>query len=226
MAVYGGPDMTTDGLVLHLDAANEKSYSGSGTTWYDLSNNSNNGTLINGTNYSSNNNGYFIFDGVDDWISINEPLITLSPNIWTVCFWINPNNQYSRFLTPNSNGIDQFLEYDNSNQRINVTITQSADVNGRVRYGTANTVPINLWSYFCLSINNLNIKIFANSILTNEYDESISIGNWSGIWRLGQRGNNTGWYSGNFANIMVFNRELSLQEIKKNYNALKGRYNL
>jgi hypothetical protein len=26
MAIYGGPDIITDGLVLHLDAANSKSY--------------------------------------------------------------------------------------------------------------------------------------------------------------------------------------------------------
>lgn len=30
MAIYGGPDIVTDGLVLHLDAANSKSYGGSG----------------------------------------------------------------------------------------------------------------------------------------------------------------------------------------------------
>jgi hypothetical protein len=224
MAIYGGPDIVTDGLVLHLDAANNKSYPGSGTIWYDLSNNSNNGSLVNGVSYSSNNKGSFVFDGVDDFININEPLINFSPNLWTMCLWMNPNNQYSRFLTPNSNGIDQWLEYDNSNQRVNVAITQSSDVNNRNRSGTSSTIPINNWSYFCLSINNLNIKIYANSLLTDEYNESISIGNWSGLWRLGQRGNNTSWYSGLFSNFMVFNKELSAEEIKKNYNALKGRF--
>ena len=39
MSVFGGPDIVTDGLVLHLDAANRKSYPGSGSTWYDLSEN-------------------------------------------------------------------------------------------------------------------------------------------------------------------------------------------
>ena len=32
-----GPRIVTDGLVLHLDAGNRKSYPGSGSTWYDLS---------------------------------------------------------------------------------------------------------------------------------------------------------------------------------------------
>jgi len=42
------PDIVTDGLVVCLDAADKKSYSGSGTTWYDRSGEDNDGTLING----------------------------------------------------------------------------------------------------------------------------------------------------------------------------------
>ena len=37
--------LNTDGLVLYLDAGNISSYSGSGTTWTDLSGNSNNGKI-------------------------------------------------------------------------------------------------------------------------------------------------------------------------------------
>jgi hypothetical protein len=37
MAVFAGPKIVENGLILYLDAANEKSYPGSGTTWFDLS---------------------------------------------------------------------------------------------------------------------------------------------------------------------------------------------
>ena len=37
MALAHSPRIVTDGLVLYLDAANTKSYSGSGTTWTDIS---------------------------------------------------------------------------------------------------------------------------------------------------------------------------------------------
>ena len=47
MATNYNPKIVTDGLVLCLDAANTKSYSGSGTTWTDISGKSNNGTLTN-----------------------------------------------------------------------------------------------------------------------------------------------------------------------------------
>jgi hypothetical protein len=226
MALSHSPQIVRDNLVLYLDAANIKSYPGSGITFFDLSINKNNATLLNGVAYSANNLGSLIFDGVDDFININQPAIQFSPNKWTVCFWIKPNNQTSRFLTPNSNGIDQYLTYNSTLQRIDVSVAQSADVNERTRAGTSNTIPIGVWSYFCISIDNLNIKIYANSILTNEYTETISIGNWSGAWRLGQRGNNTSWYSGEFSNFLVYNRQLSTQEIKQNFEALRRRYGI
>jgi hypothetical protein len=37
MAFNYSPKIVTDGLVLYLDAANPRSYPGTGTTWYDLS---------------------------------------------------------------------------------------------------------------------------------------------------------------------------------------------
>lgn len=48
MARSSGGKIVTDGLVLALDAGNDKSYPGTGTTWTDLSGNGNNGTLVNG----------------------------------------------------------------------------------------------------------------------------------------------------------------------------------
>jgi len=51
MGFSRGPKIVTDGLVLALDAANTKSYPGSGTTWNDLSGNGNTGTLNNGPTF-------------------------------------------------------------------------------------------------------------------------------------------------------------------------------
>jgi len=60
--------IVTDGLILNLDAGWYPSYSGSGTTWKDLSNNGNDGTLINGPTFNSLNGGYIVFDGASDYV--------------------------------------------------------------------------------------------------------------------------------------------------------------
>ena len=70
MATNGGPNIIEDGLVFAVDAANKKSYPGSGTTWIDLAG-SNNGTLTNGPTFDSGNGGSFDFDGADDSVPID-----------------------------------------------------------------------------------------------------------------------------------------------------------
>ncbi len=81
MSVYGGPDIVTNGLVLHLDAANSKSYLGSGTTWNDLSGNGNNATLTNGPSFSNSNRGSIVFDGTNDYAELNKTGIQIGiPN--------------------------------------------------------------------------------------------------------------------------------------------------
>ena len=81
MAFIHSPKIITDGLVLALDAANVKSYPGSGTSWNDLSGNNNTGTLTNGPTFDGGNGGSIVFDGVNDYIQFS----TVSAQ--TVCFW-------------------------------------------------------------------------------------------------------------------------------------------
>jgi len=92
MSVRGGPDIVENGLVLYLDAANRRSYPGSGTTWFDLSGNGNNGTLTNGPTFDSANGGSISFDGVNDYVTTPLTLgdIFASSNgleQLTMCYW-------------------------------------------------------------------------------------------------------------------------------------------
>jgi len=68
MSVVRGPKIVTDNLILCLNAADKKSYSGSGTTWHDRSGNDYDGTLTNGPTFSDANGGSIVFDGVDDYV--------------------------------------------------------------------------------------------------------------------------------------------------------------
>jgi hypothetical protein len=72
MGIAYNPRTITDGLVLCLDAANSKSYPGSGTTWTDLSGLGNTGTLVNGVGYSGDNLGSLSFDGSNDRVELSS----------------------------------------------------------------------------------------------------------------------------------------------------------
>lgn len=71
MAISRGPTIARSGLILSLDAADRNSYFSGSLTWKDLSGNGNNGTLVNGSSFDSNNGGSIVFDGVDDYVVLN-----------------------------------------------------------------------------------------------------------------------------------------------------------
>ena len=87
MAINVRPSIVTSGLVLNLDAANMKSYPRSGTTWRDLSGLGNNGTLTNGPTFNSQNGGSIVFDGVDDYASINNTIGNFGTSDFTINFF-------------------------------------------------------------------------------------------------------------------------------------------
>ena len=85
MALAHSPHIVRDCLVLYLDAANTKSYPGSGTAMTDMSGKGNHGTLTNGPTFSSDNNGSIVLDGTNDYIStINLSSFTT----FTIQMWI------------------------------------------------------------------------------------------------------------------------------------------
>ena len=66
MAIGYNPTILSNGIFLNYDAANTKSYSGTGTLWTSIAGVAIPGTLTNGPTYSSANSGNIVFDGVND----------------------------------------------------------------------------------------------------------------------------------------------------------------
>ena len=76
-------------LVLHLDAGNPASYSGSGATWNDLSGNGSNVTLSN-TTYNSANGGSIVFNSSTSFADFTANVG--SSNVVTVEMWVKTNS--------------------------------------------------------------------------------------------------------------------------------------
>ena len=76
MGVAGGAKLSKpSNLIFCYDAANPKSYAGSGTTAYDVIQQVV-ATVTNGATYSANNAGYFDFDGSNDYLAVGDtPLV-------------------------------------------------------------------------------------------------------------------------------------------------------
>jgi hypothetical protein len=222
MAPNYGPKIVKDGLVLCLDAANPRSYPGSGTTWSDLSGNGYDGTLVNGPLYSADNKGSLIFDGIDDYSTINE-IGQLTR--FTVNSWFKPTsypNDYASIITSvYTNGLVNFkIGYELGSQMFGGFF----DGSWRLTPGVNTT--LNTWQLVSFSYDGTNFQIYSNGISggSNTYVGTPNSGG-SGI-RIGRRWDLADYFIGNISQTSVYNRALLSAEIQQNFNALKGRYGL
>jgi hypothetical protein len=140
MGIAYNTSIVRDGLVLYLDAANKKSYSGTGTVWKDLSGQSNNGTLVNGVGYSSDNKGAMAFDGVDDYVDSGEASF-LGPSLsgLTVSCWIRIKTRKTAIIAENGDSFTTntfYIAQENANTlsflvcNNGSTAVQRADISG------------------------------------------------------------------------------------------------
>ena len=234
--MYYGPRIVSNGLVLCLDAANKRSYPGTGTTWTDLSGNGNNGTLTNGPTFNAGNMGSILYDGADDQIDCgNNSSLNISTNL-TLGIWVKFNS-----LSSDPNLISK--QWCSGNQ---FSYSWAVLSDGRIYYGfdsdgqcssitgeyTSTNIVCTTGIWYCLNIVHTSTSI-------NLYSNGISIpgtlaGSYGTIYtstvpvRLGVYRNLSGafanYLSGNISNVQIYNRALSATEVLQNYNAVKSRF--
>jgi hypothetical protein len=221
---FVGENIVTDGLILYLDAGYKSSYSGSGTTWNDVSGYGNNGTLTNGPTFNSSNGGAIEFDGVDD-----KALLFSNNNFPTsytkFCFFKlkNKNNYYN--LMSASSPVDHVLwvgTYATGVYRL------AGSNNGGNNYSEviiSDELYENVWYSAAITFDNntRQMRLYLNGILgSTATSTSISSG---GICKIGEHSSGQS-INGYVPIVMVYNRVLTASEILQNYNAQKGRYGL
>jgi hypothetical protein len=227
--MFYGPKIISNGLVLYLDAANNKSYPGSGTTWYDLSGNNYNGTLTNSPTFSSANGGSIVFDGTDDNIQLGNASTFLPTSAITLNCWAKTNTTTSYkklFVTINSGsgpsglqGLYWSLGSDGSYYFGVITNVGTVDVNQIVSLSTSK------YYNFTATYDGSTIKIYLNGSLLNSGSHSGTINN-GGIGRISGYDNNNESWNGNISTFSIYNRALTATEILQNYNATKTKFGI
>ena len=223
MASKGGPDIVENGLTLFLDASNIRSYPGSGTTWSDLSGNSNNGTLTNGPTFSAGNMGSIVFDGVDDYVGCgNNSSINLTSYI-TLSTWTKKAYGSSSSVAIDK-GRDNYgawsLFFDETANKVNfhcrISGTNSSVVSN-TSYGN------NIWTNITSIFTGTNLLIYINGKLDNTTTISGTIGTNAIDFSIGKANDGYNW-SGQIANVLMYNTALSATDVLQNYNATKSRF--
>ena len=233
MGLSHSPSIITQNLVLCLDAANTKSYPGSGTTWTDLSGGGNTGTLTNGPTYSSANGGSLVFDGVNDSVNISPTNFNLSE--FSINIWFKSSNVSSDYLRlihkADTTGSTKGFSIANSQTDGKlVFVYQPNYTTGEVLKRSTSLISNNIWYNVNMIYNSSSeIKIYFNGVENvGETSTSPDVGwvsNTGNFLSIGTRAGGTQLpYNGNIAQVSIYNRALSAAEIQQNYNATKSRY--
>jgi len=226
IAYYG--NIVTNGLVLDLDAAKRDSYSGTGTSWNDISGFQNNGTLVNGPTYSTSGAGSIVFDGVDDIVNFSSLRAYggTDPHNYTAWVKFNNGSSYKWILNNGASpggtsliiyGSKLGFFYNGGNAVVQATTT------------------LNTGTWYHLSVSYLGettVKMYVNGTLDatkNTLSPTAGVG--TSTWtstntnpRLGAWYNGSFPFNGSIATTQIYNRALSDAEVLQNYNATKGRY--
>jgi hypothetical protein len=232
MSISYNSSIVTNGLVLCLDAGNPRSYPGTGTNWFDVSGNNNTGALTNGPTYTSGVNGYFTFDGVNDYVLVNSSAsIPYGSAARTVSIWFYTNTTtwaadvnslffYGAGSTGNAFGID-FSTYPSMevftwggagrDLTFSTTYSQVGWKNITVTYDGSTTILIYETGVFTQT---LTLTAACNTTSSNVYIGALNPAVLSS------------YYDGNISQASIYNRALSAAEITQNFNALRGRYGL
>ena len=212
MGLNHSPSIVTNGLVLCLDAANPKSYPGTGTTLTNLIGLGNNATISGTVSYSSSNAGYLYADP-GNYIDIPINLGGAQPHtIFTIAGYNGANRQ--RITSTNSNNW-LLGHWGNSNHRHYAEGWISASSGGTTTddwgiHACTGDQSTDIWQYyengFLINSNSNGSKGPTNIRIGGIGSSETS--NWK--WSM----------------LLVYNRVLSASEIAQNFNALRGRYGI
>lgn len=231
------PQDLPEGVVLLLDAANTNSYPTTGTSWFDLSGDQNNGTLVNGPTFDSQYGGGLVFDGVDDYVSVPLTNLNYTPSdSFTMNVWAKGNSITGDLLAYRSasvfargsfvNAVGIYLSRSTSNvyywwvgsRAVSQIATEIPYTLGNIDNITYVYTPSFQYIYF-------NGNLFATQNVSSGVSGFFENSTYAfGINRT--LGGGSAWLNGSVYYATMYNRALSSSEILETYNTMTGRFNL
>jgi len=212
------------GIVRYFDAGATASYSGSGTTWTDMSNTSRIATLINGPTYSSSDGGSIDFDGTNDYANFNSTASLPTARLaGTIMAWAKTDSiasgdkiifSYGTSVTSQS----RFIGLSTSSF---VFGGFSDNITSSTLFATTNT-----WFHIAGIYDGTNASLYVNGVLIAGPTSKTSWNTGSQTAQIGRLPNGSGYWTGNISQLLVYNRAIAGNEVLNYFNMTRSRYNV
>ena len=224
--IHSASTIVTDGLTFCLDAANKRSYPGTGTVWTDIIG-SNIGTLNNGLTFDAANAGSLIFDGTDDYVGLSDSMIDPDQN-WTLSTFINRSvSQTSTIICGPSQSLQ--VRFDGSGYyegHIKILHSTLATVVTFTNFGPRGSVqrPLGVWYNITITKSSYTYSLYIDGEFNQSVTDGSSVTFNNDPNDIGRRVFGSEYLNGKLSNLFFYNRALNAAEILQNYEATKGRY--
>ena len=223
-----GEPVYDSNLKVYYNASDTNSYSGSGLTWFDLTDNNNDGSLGGGTSSEAptwNAGGYFDFDGSNDFVSIpstaTEPFEASARN-FTLSMWINRDSTgYTPLITKygtTTSTRSWYFQTNTSGQLEMRWWNGSSLITKTATSAIVNTTGV--WYHIALAVNATQMNFYTQGVLRNSVsgtvthrsggNEPINIGS--------QAEGRYNFVNGQISKVRMFDRALTGTEITALYN--------
>lgn len=224
MGISGGPYIVRDNsLILGLDASDANNrYRTEGRIWNDLSGNNNNGNITNGATLNNDSFGSFTFNGINSYIKVpsNASLQPASTLTIECAFKRNSGRTILTYSADGGGSTKSYcLEFLSVFRGILTTSVSSYTLNGP-------NIDANTWYYAALTYDGSLASLYINGSLSTSTAASgtITYAGSSNL-NLGRKNDGDGEYiSGSIGLTRIYNRALSAEEIRLNYNQFQSRF--
>ena len=228
MASSYSPGITRDSLSLFFDAANPKSYPGSGTTWYNLSDPTRNAVMYNGMAYESTDLGRMTFDGTNNFAQSDAPILTTH----TCEAWFRPSGTPAAGFHAvyqkeggYSGGPVYGLRVEQNQGRAYGGICYSAASADQNYLYTTTTLPDNNWYHIATTFDSsYNWKIYLNGVQEASTTLTANPYQISSVFRIGL--GDSRYANGQISIARTYSRALTADEVLRNFNATRSRYGI
>jgi len=245
MGFSRGIDIITDELIFYWDAANKRSYPGSGTTINNLVGIENTATLVNGAAYNTDQKGHFVFDGVNDHIELGDnDIFTFGDgsddSAFSISAWCYVEDASGYVIADKYSGAydGEYYFYTSTDDKLYFSLYDT-DVGS---YGAWNWIVSNAtvtsavqgkWTNLTCTYDgrggssaNVGLTMYINGAVvassTATYATYTAMHNTNITLQINRYDNV--YQSGKMATYQMYSKELSAAEILQNYNALKDRF--
>ena len=228
--VEGSSSVTTNGLVMNLDAGNASSYSGTGNTWTDLTGRGNNGTIPSAIVYNSANGGYFQFaNSIGVVLPSASPDFNLGTSDFTIELWVNPNANGHRLLSINGRSSTNSAAFQIIGGASGYLYSNYGTVSSGFTWGA--------WHHVVISRISTTCSTYVDGVLKGTTTDASSLGsNIVGSDAASTTSNTLGSfystssylsYQGKMSIARVYKDVgLTSSQVIQNYNSIRSRYGL